>query len=151
MKNRLRHYILTSDILDDNASLALVAALVPIATGESTLSVLGLLSILAKVIAFFLIVTLIGGGLFPASRGVIKKIPIRGNMSLQQLLSLAQGEYTVLALMLIAVLIGLLAHYFGFHPAVSASMDGRTIRQEYFADNLAKTGSLIPHHNSHYE
>jgi hypothetical protein len=36
---------------------------------------------------------------------------------------MAKGEYTVLSLLLIAVLVGLLAHEFGFHPAVGAYMD----------------------------
>ena len=127
--------IMTSAVLDDIASLALVAALVPIATGESTLSVDGLLLIIGKVVAFFLIVTLIGGGLFPASKGFAARIPILGAFSLKQVLSLGKGEYTVLALLLIAVLVGLLAHYFGFHPAVGAYMAGLVIRQEYFSNS----------------
>ncbi|MFT5259293.1 MAG: Kef-type K+ transport system membrane component KefB [Arenicella sp.] len=134
--------IMTSAVLDDIASLALVAALVPIATGESTLSADGLLLIVGKVVTFFLIVTLIGGGLFPASKGFAGKIPILRSFSLKQVLSLGKGEYTVLALLLIAVLVGLLAHYFGFHPAVGAYMAGLIIRQEYFSsDNSSETVS----------
>jgi Kef-type K+ transport system membrane component KefB len=128
--------IMTSAVLDDIASLALVAALVPIASGESTFSAVGLLLILAKVIAFFLLVTIIGAGLFPASRGLARKIPIIGPFSLKQLLAMNGGEYTVLALLLIAVLVGLLAHGFGFHPAVGAYMAGLIIRQEYFSDEV---------------
>jgi len=127
--------IMTSAVLDDIASLALVAALVPIAAGDATLTATGLLVILSKVIAFFLIVTLIGGGLFPASRGYMKRIPVIGQFSLKQVLTLGRGEYTVLALLLIAVLVGLLAHYFGFHPAVGAYMAGLIIRQEYFTED----------------
>lgn len=134
--------IMTSAVLDDIASLALVAALVPIATGEATLSADGLLLILGKVVAFFLVVTVIGAGLFPASKGFAGKIPILGSFSLKQVLSIGKGEYTVLALLLIAVLVGLLAHYFGFHPAVGAYMAGLIIRQEYFSDKSAgDTGS----------
>jgi Kef-type K+ transport system membrane component KefB len=128
--------IMTSAVLDDIASLALVAALVPIATGDSSFSAFGLLIILAKVIAFFLLVTLIGSGLFPASRGFVRYIPIIGRFSLKQVLAMGGGEYTVLALLLIAVLVGLLAHAFGFHPAVGAYMAGLVIRQEYFSDEL---------------
>ena len=135
--------IMTSAVIDDIASLALVAALVPIASGESTLTAVGLLLIVAKVIAFFLLVTLIGAGLFPASKGIIRKIPIVGHVSLKQVLSLGGGEYTVLALLLIAVLVGLLAHYFGFHPAVGAYMAGLIIRQEYFSQQP-------DHSNSNY-
>jgi Kef-type K+ transport system membrane component KefB len=131
--------IMTSAVLDDIASLALVAALVPIASGDSTFSSFGLLLILAKVIAFFLLVTLIGAGLFPASRGFARKIPIIGPFSLKKLLAMSGGEYTVLALLLIAVLVGLLAHAFGFHPAVGAYMAGLIIRQEYFANEAKET------------
>jgi Kef-type K+ transport system membrane component KefB len=128
--------IMTSAVLDDIASLALVAALVPIATGDSSFSAVGLLVILSKVIAFFLLVTLIGAGLFPASRGFVRNIPIIGRFSLKQVLAMGGGEYTVLALLLIAVLVGLLAHAFGFHPAVGAYMAGLVIRQEYFSDEM---------------
>jgi Kef-type K+ transport system membrane component KefB len=104
------------------------------ATGDASFSVFGLLLILAKVIAFFLLVTLIGAGLFPTSRGFVGKIPIIGHFSLKQVLAMGGGQYTVLALLLIAVLVGLLAHSFGFHPAVGAYMAGLIIRQEYFSD-----------------
>lgn len=133
--------IMTSAVLDDIASLALVAALVPIAAGQASLTALGLLIIVAKVIAFFLVVTLIGAGLFPTSRGFIRRIPIIGHFSLKQVLSLGSGEYTVLALLLIAVLVGLLAHYFGFHPAIGAYMAGLVIRQEYFTGSSNAEGS----------
>ncbi|MBL4673363.1 MAG: cation:proton antiporter [Arenicella sp.] len=143
--------IMTSAVLDDIASLALVAALVPIASGEATFSAFGLLLILAKVIAFFLLVTLIGAGLFPASRGLARKIPIIGHFSLKQLLAMNGGEYTVLALLLIAVLVGLLAHAFGFHPAVGAYMAGLIIRQEYFSDDVQKTDQGPHRRTSSYE
>ena len=124
--------IMTSAVLDDIASLALVALLVPIATGQATPSVEGVLVIVGKTIAFFVVVTILGGGLFPASKGVLKRIPIIGHFSLRQVLAMNRGEYTILALLLIAVLVGLLAHYFGFHPAVGAYMAGLIIREEYF-------------------
>lgn len=143
--------IMTSAVLDDVASLALVAALVPIASGSSTFSALGLLVILAKVIAFFVLVTIIGAGLFPASRGLARKIPIIGPFSLKQLLAMSGGQYTVLALLLIAVLVGLLAHAFGFHPAVGAYMAGLIIRQEYFSDEAPKTNDEHQHHTKAYD
>jgi len=133
--------IMTSAVLDDIASLALVAALVPIAAGEAPLSSVGLLIIVGKVIAFFLIVTLIGAGLFPASQGLIRRIPFIGPFSLKQVLSLRSGEYTVLALLLIAVLVGLLAHYFGFHPAIGAYMAGLVIHREYFSSSKDEHGA----------
>jgi Kef-type K+ transport system membrane component KefB len=124
--------IMTSAVLDDIASLALVAILVPIATGEATVSIDGILLILGKAVAFFAIVTAIGGWLFPASQGFTQKIPLLGKFNLREVLAMAKGEYTVLSLLLIAVLVGLLAHEFGFHPAVGAYMAGLIIHREYF-------------------
>lgn len=124
--------IMTSAVLDDIASLAAVAILVPIAIGETTLSISGILFILGKAVAFFVIVTFIGAWLFPANRGLAAKIPFLGKFTLRSVLSMAKGEYTVLALLLIAVLVGLLAHEFGFHPAVGAYMAGLIIQKEYF-------------------
>jgi Kef-type K+ transport system membrane component KefB len=125
--------IMTSAVIDDIASLALVALVVPIAVGTATLSMQGLLIILAKVIAFFTVVTFLGASLFPASKGIAARIPVIGQFSLKQMLSIGNGEYAILSLLLIAVLMGLLAHAFGFHPAVGAYMAGLIIRQEYFS------------------
>lgn len=124
--------IMTSAVLDDIASLALVAILVPIATGEATASVDGILLIVGKAVAFFTLVTFMGGWLFPANTGFVQKIPFLGTFNLRLLLSMGRGEYTVLSLLLIAVLVGLLAHEFGFHPAVGAYMAGLIIQKEYF-------------------
>jgi len=131
--------------------LALVAALVPIAAGDASLTVDGLLLIIGKVVAFFVIVTIIGAGLFPASTGFVKKIPVLGHFSLRAMLSIGRGEYTVLALLLIAVLVGLLAHYFGFHPAVGAYMAGLIIRQEYFRDKHETDSPESDTTETHYE
>lgn len=124
--------IMTSAVLDDIASLALVAILVPIATGQASLSFVAIFAILLKALAFFAIVTFMGGWLFPNKPSIISRIPILGKFDLQKILSMAKGEYTVLSLLLIAVLVGLLAHEFGFHPAVGAYMAGLIIHREYF-------------------
>ena len=124
--------IMTSAILDDIASLALVAIMVPLATGTATLSINGVAFILGKAIAFFAIVTFLGAWLFPHSEGWRGRVPLVGKFNLRRLLSMARGEYTVLALLLIAVSVGLLAHEFGFHPAVGAYMAGLIIHPAYF-------------------
>ncbi len=124
--------IMTSAVLDDIASLALVAILVPIAAGQSSVSAVGIGLIIGKAIAFFLTVVIIGKWLFPTSSGWVKKIPVIGQINLRQLLSMGHGEYTILSLLLIAVSVGLLAHEFGFHPAIGAYMAGLVIRSEYF-------------------
>ena len=135
--------IMTSAVLDDIASLALVAILVPIATGEATFSMEGILLVLGKAVAFFAIVTVMGGWLFPASKGFTQKIPLLGKFNLREVLAMAKGEYTVLSLLLIAVLVGLLAHEFGFHPAVGAYMAGLIIHREYFDFTKNKTKIII--------
>lgn len=124
--------IMTSAVLDDIASLALVAIMVPIAAGEATVSVAGIGLVLGKAVLFFLLITLIGGWLFPASEGWVARIPLIGHFNLRQVLAMARGEYTVLALLLVAVIVAILAHHFGFHPAVGAYMAGLVIKREYF-------------------
>ncbi len=125
--------IMTSAVLDDIASLALVAIMVPIATGEASVSLDGILLVVGKAVSFFVVVTFLGAWLFPTTEGFAKNIPLVGHLNLRRVLAMAQGEYTVLALLLIAVLVGLLAHEFGFHPAVGAYMAGLIIQREYFA------------------
>jgi len=124
--------IMTSAILDDIASLAAVAILVPLAAGEATVSVPGILFILGKAIGFFLLVAIIGKWVFPSSLGLLRFIPVLGWFNLRKILSMGHGEYTVLALLLIAVSVGLLAHAFGFHPAIGAYMAGLVIHRDYF-------------------
>ncbi len=124
--------IMTSAVLDDIASLALVAIMIPIATGQAEPSMNGILLILGKSLAFFIIVTIMGVWLFPSNVKLLKKVPILGKLSLHKILAMARGEFTILGLLLIAVSVGLLAHAFGFHPAVGAYMAGLIIHREYF-------------------
>jgi Kef-type K+ transport system membrane component KefB len=77
-------------------------------------------------------VVIIGNWLFPASQGLLAKIPILGQINLRRFLSMGKGEYTILFLLLIAVAVGLLAHEFGFHPAIGAYMAGLIVHREYF-------------------
>ena len=124
--------IMTSAVLDDIGSLALVAIMVPIATGEVTATIAGITWVLGKAIAFFIMVIIIGKWLFPTSQGLLKKIPVIGQINLRVFLSVGKGEYTILSLLLIAVGVGLLAHEFGFHPAIGAYMGGLVVHREYF-------------------
>lgn len=127
--------IMTSAILDDIASLALVAILVPIAAGEASLTAMGIAIILGKAIGFFLVVAIIGKWVFPSSKGLLKIVPVIGWFSLRRVLAMGNGEYAVLALLLIAVSVGLLAHAFGFHPAIGAYMAGLVVHRDYFDFN----------------
>lgn len=124
--------IMTSAVLDDIASLVFVALLVPVATGEASVTMEGGLLIVGKAVVFFLIVTLVGGWLFPANKNILKFIPFVHGIGLRRILAMARGEYTILSLLLIATSMGILAHYFGFHPAVGAYMAGLVIHRSYF-------------------
>lgn len=85
--------IMTSAILDDIASLALVAILVPIAAGETGTDIIGIAIILAKAVGFFLIIAVLGKWIFPSEKGVLKFIPAFNLFSLKNVLSMGKGEY----------------------------------------------------------
>ncbi|MGD8327528.1 MAG: cation:proton antiporter [Sphingomonadales bacterium] len=123
--------IMTSAVLDDIASLALVAIVVPIAAGEGPANTLDIALISLKAVAFFVLVTVLGGILFPHDlKGWLRKIPFIGTFGFRHLLLF--GQHSTLTVLLLAVLVGLLAHEFGFHPAVGAYMAGLILREEYF-------------------
>ena len=125
--------IMTSAVLDDIASLALVAILVPIASGASEVSPVGIAMIAGKSILFFIVISILGAWIFPHNpKGWISKIPILGRFGIRHILKFGQGQHATLTVLLLAVLIGLLAHEFGFHPAVGAFMAGLILKQEYF-------------------
>lgn len=132
--------IMTSAVLDDIASLALVAVMVPIATGEAAFSIVGLGFVAGKAVLFFLIIILLGGWLFPVSKGWVGKIPFIGSFNLNRVLSMVRGENAILTMLLIAVSVAIIAHHFGFHPAIGAYMAGLVIKREYFDLHLPQSG-----------
>lgn len=124
--------IMTSAVLDDIASLALVAILVPMATGEAAISVASIGLIVVKAVTFFVLITVIALWLFPVGSGPFGGIPFMGRFNLQRLITLQEGEHATLTVLLIALLVALLGHEFGFHPAVGAYMAGLILKEEYF-------------------
>lgn len=123
--------IMTSAVLDDIASLALVAILVPLATGQGTAGMGPILLVTGKAVAFFLIVSLLGAGLFPHEpRGWLRRFRLFQKYGIRHLL--AFGRHSTLTVLLLALLVGLLAHEFGFHPAIGAYMAGLILKEEYF-------------------
>lgn len=132
--------VMTSALLDDIASLALVAILVPIAIGEGPADVAGIAFILAKAAAFFLLVTVLGAWLFPHElRGWLQRVPFVRSYGLRHLIEF--GRHSTQTVLLLAVLVALLAHEFGFHPAIGAYMAGLILREEYF-DRRQESGSF---------
>ncbi len=123
--------IMTSAVLDDIASLVLVAIIVPVAIGQGPVDAFELFKIASKAVAFFLIITALGAWLFPTKpRGWMRHIPLIRSYGMKHLLSF--GKHSTLTVLLLAVLVGLLAHEFGFHPAIGAYMAGLILKEEYF-------------------
>lgn len=125
--------IMTSAVLDDIASLALIAILVPVATGTGNVDLSGLALIAGKAAFFFVALALIARWLLPKiEHGGLERLPIFGRHGISNLLGFDGGRYATLTVLLFALLIGLLAHAFGFHPAVGAYMAGLILREDYF-------------------
>lgn len=64
--------------------------------------------------------------------GFANKLPLINRLGIRHVLSFAQGQHATLTVLLFALSTGLLAHYFGFHPAIGAYMAGLILREEYF-------------------
>ncbi|MCB2107076.1 MAG: cation:proton antiporter [Rhodobacteraceae bacterium] len=137
--------IMTSAVLDDIASLVLVAIMVPIVTQESVPDAAAIATTILQVAVFFVIVTVVGAWVLPIKpSGWFKRIPLIGDVCIYNLLAFGKGQYAFLAMLLLAVAVGLLSHAFGFHPAVGAYMAGLIIREEYFstADTRGSYGEI---------
>jgi Kef-type K+ transport system membrane component KefB len=137
--------IMTSAVLDDIASLALVAILVPIAAGDATLNAMSLVIIALKAVMFFVLITGVALWLFPVTSGPLKNIPLLKHFSLRYLITMHKGEHATLTVLLLALLVALLGHAFGFHPAVGAYMAGLILSENYFAheDHTEEEGRAI--------
>jgi len=124
--------IMTSAVLDDIASLALVAVLVPLAAGGEVVTPAGLGMVVLNAAAFFILVTIMALWLFPVGRGPFGRIPFVDQFNLQRLITLNNGEHATLTVLLLALLVALLGHQFGFHPAAGAYMAGLILKEDYF-------------------
>lgn len=132
-KTRAATGIMTSAVLDDIGSLALIAILVPIATGDAPASAVEVAWILGKAVLFFIGVIVLGAWIFPHDRaGFVGRLPILRTVGIKHLLAVGGGEHTTLTVLTIALLVGLSAHALGFHPAVGAYMAGLVLKEEYF-------------------
>jgi Kef-type K+ transport system membrane component KefB len=140
-KSRVATRIMTSAVLDDIGSLVMVAIVVPLATGEESFTLLSLFLTAGKAVVFFLIVTILGIWIVPRSKASwIQRVPLLRSLSLRNYLTFDKGKYATLAILLAALVVGLIAHYFGFHPAVGAYMAGLIVREEHFQTEQ-KTGN----------
>jgi Kef-type K+ transport system membrane component KefB len=125
--------IMTSAVLDDIASLMLVAIVVPLATGDAALNASSILLIGGKAVVFFGGVALAGAYLLPHDlSGWMARVPLVGRFGVRDLLSAGKGEHSTLTVILFALVVGIAAHELGFHPAVGAYMAGLILSEEYF-------------------
>jgi Kef-type K+ transport system membrane component KefB len=125
--------IMTSAVLDDIAALAVIAVVVPMVTGEGAAGPSEIALVVGKALAFFVIVTIVGAWVFPhETHGWFTRVPLLGRYGMRHILGFAAGEYATLTVLLLALAVGLLAHVFGFHPAVGAYMAGLVLKEEYF-------------------
>ena len=126
--------VMTSAVLDDIASLALVAVVVPLVTeGGTTVGLGDIAWILAKALLFFVITIIIGACVFPDEPPEwVRRIPIVGRYGLRHVLRLVGGEHAVLQVLLLALAAALVANALGFHPAIGAYMAGLVISHEHF-------------------
>ncbi len=146
--------IMTSAVLDDIASLALVAILVPLATGQADISMTQIVVVGVKALLFFGIVSLLGIWVFPCQSSIrisalvplwerrriripfLERygygIPFLERYGIRDLLMHGEGYHATLIILILALVISLIAHHFGFHPAVGAYMAGLILKQEHF-------------------
>jgi Kef-type K+ transport system membrane component KefB len=146
--------IMTSALLDDIGALVMVAIVVPLATGTGELTMLGLALTAGKAVAFFLIVTVVGIWIFPkGSGGWLQSLPILRAIRIQGYLTFDDGKHATLAILLFALAVGLVAHFFGFHEAVGAYMAGLIVREEHFqlGDRSGNDGSRVAAKNVYAE
>ncbi|MCB1490871.1 MAG: cation:proton antiporter [Rhodobiaceae bacterium] len=125
--------IMTSAVLDDIGSLAMVAILVPFATGEAPGNASEVGWIISKAILFFMAVAVLGVWVFPEEReGLLSNVRFLRRFGIRRLFGFSKGEHITLMVLALAVVVGLAAHALGFHPAVGAYMAGLILREEYF-------------------
>lgn len=138
-RSKVATRIMTSAVLDDIASLAMVAMLVPIAAGQTDIALGSLVLIATKAVSFFVVLALIARWILPKiETGWTKRLPLIGRVGIARLLGFDGGKHATLTVLLFALLIGLLAHLFGFHPAIGAYMAGLILKEEFFQEGDTK-------------
>ncbi len=126
--------IMTSAVLDDIAALVLVAILVPIASGETTPSLMEISWIVTKAVLFFGLIVTLGAWILPHEMPgkIVRRLGFLSGWGIRDYFVFDNGRHAVLAVLTLALLVGLAAHAFGFHPAVGAYMAGLILKHEFF-------------------
>ena len=93
--------IMTSAVIDDIGALVAVAILVPVATGTESFSFNTVVTAGGKAALFFVIVTFLGGWVFPHKlSGWVKNVPFIGRYGVRHILTFDQGRHATLAILL---------------------------------------------------
>lgn len=125
--------IMTSAVLDDIGSLVMVAIVVPIAVGGQAITLESTLLTGGKAAIFFVLVSIVGAWIFPhRPKGWFARVPLLGRLGVRHILTFDDGNHATLAILLVALVVGIVATWFGFHPAVGAYMAGLIVKEEYF-------------------
>ncbi len=145
--------IMTSAVIDDIGALVALAIMVPLAVGHESISMASLVITGGKAALFFVAVTIIGAWIFPHKpAGWFRHVPIIGRFGVKHMLTFDHGRYATLVILLVALVVGLVAQYFGFHPAIGAYMAGLIVKEEYFhIDEKKDTGVYVGRVESAYE
>lgn len=142
--------IMTSAVLDDIASLAMVAIMVPIATGEASPTIFGIVWTVGKAVLFFVVVSFGHMFIFPndVREGIAGQIPGLRSVGLQNLLSFNGGEQATLIALTVGMAWSLVAVLFGFHPAIGGYMGGLIMEERYFevSEEQAQEDHSPAHH-----
>eukprot|EP00929_Paragymnodinium_shiwhaense_P019243 TRINITY_DN13192_c0_g1_i1.p1 TRINITY_DN13192_c0_g1~~TRINITY_DN13192_c0_g1_i1.p1 ORF type:complete len:629 (+),score=138.21 TRINITY_DN13192_c0_g1_i1:70-1956(+) len=143
--------IMASAVLDDVGCLALVAIMVPIATGAAEPSPLGISWVVGKSLTFFCIIVVLNVAVFPSERcgiPILKHLP---SVGLNHFVRQNHGEQAVIVTLLIGFSVGLLAISFGFHPTIGAYMAGLILKEHYYDLLVTRDSSGNEHHANIYE
>ncbi len=143
--------IMTAAVIDDVLSLVGVAILIPIilvsaaGDGGGSVSTLSIFWIIVKVVIFFAITLFMGLIAFPdrspkkppSNPNAYQRINYRFSRMMaavgaRKFLMLHSGEFTPLIMLFIAMLLGVIAHLLGFHPAIGAYFAGLFLHADYF-------------------
>ena len=144
--------IMTAAVVDDVLSLIGVAILIPFILATSTgdnaaggIDFANIFWILFKVFVFFAITLFMGLVAFPErvpvqlpkGAGLYQRInhkfsSFMARFGIRKFLMLHRGEFTPLIMLSIAMFLGFIAHWLGFHPAIGAYFAGLFLHADYF-------------------
>lgn len=143
--------IMTSAVLDDVAALALVAIMVPVASGAAEPTLGGIGWILGKAALFFASLILAHLVVLPDNvhKGFLSYVPVVRTYGIRHMLMFNQGAEATLIALTFGLFLGMVAVWFGFHPAIGAYMAGLIMEEDYF--DIYDGGNTFQHTLHHIE